>query len=238
MLLLSPFLNKLINKLNKRNFQKVLVICLFIPIYAQYSEYNPVCDVVTFSYVYLLISYIKKYGSKLVDKLSNKPWYILTIIIVVASIFISNALLDKSVPLKVISYLISQTFGKIIRHSNIMLITSILIFFNVLNKKPSYNKKINKISSYCLGIYLFHENAFFNMPLVPWAFVKAFNYWGFMSIDVFFPISFLSIVILVFIFGAIIEAIRNYIIQKPFMSWVSKKYENNMNLIDNWFNSF
>ena len=91
--------------------------------------------------------------------------------------------------------------------SPIIIIQSIayFLFFETLNIK---NKIINSISSLTFGIYLFHENLYLKTIMNEKLNVKVFFYSKKL-------IPYLIIVsIIIFIVGAIIEAIRQYITSK------------------------
>lgn len=240
LLLLSPFMNKLLNKLSKNQMKKLLIVLIFVPIYAQFTRYlpNPLCDICSFIYIYLLVGYIRKYGSKLVEKYSQKPWYILLIIALLALIFLTNFLTGKGKILNTIGYIISQTIGNYKRHSIVILIIAILLVFNVLNKKPTYHKGINEIASHTLGVYLFHENLIYNLPLVTDVFLNLLIKIGIIKVDVLFPMRYLCLILSVFTFGILIETISYYCLQKPIMNFLSKKYEYKFKKINEWFNNF
>ena len=59
-----------------------------------------------------------------------------------------------------------------------------------------------------------------------------------MNFDILFPLRFILAVLVIFILGIILEAMRDFILQKPFMKFVSNKYGDKLKRIDNWFNTF
>lgn len=240
MLLLSPFLNKILNVLNKSQIQKLLLVFLFVPIYAQFGR-SAVCDVFRFLYVYLLIGYIKKYGSLIIEKYAKPRFYIFLIALVLLSKFVCYFFSGENSISKFTSMIIiilNNTFAKTGRHSIILLLISMLIFFHVLNKKPTFNNKVNKIASYCLGVYLFHENVVLGLPRTIGIIFGKLTSLGFLTADVLFPVKYAGIVVCVFIIGILCEWIRDCILQKPFMKYVSTKWTQKISRVDKWFNNF
>ena len=237
MLLLSPFLNKLLDTLSRTQVSKLLLAFIFVPIYAQFAN-SPVCDVFYFLYVYLLIGYIKKYGSQTLEKYAKARFYISLIALVILSKLALYALKGKSGVPKVISLILNHTLANTGRHSMIILLISLLIFFSVLRKKATCNKVVNKIAACCLGVYLFHENHLLELPnTLDKIFGKLTSY-GFLTADVLFPLRYAGAVLGVFVLGVILEWLRDRILQRPFMKYVSTKWEDKLCKLDNRFNSF
>lgn len=237
MLLAHPFLNKMLDKLNKLQIKKILIVFLFVLIYSQFST-SIVGDVFTFLYVYLLIGYIKKYGCHKLSKYAKPRFCILAITIVIAVRFLYFYLNKYNLFKNYFSMLLDSTIGCIGRHSIIILLLAMLIFFTVLNKKPTFNKIVNRVASCCLGVYIFHENGVFGFPNITNKLCTKLNSLGFMDANLLFPIKYIGVALILFIAGVILEFFRDLIIQRPFMKWFSNKFSYKLNKIDDWFNNF
>lgn len=236
LLLIFPFLNKLLNQLQRSQIKKVLIVFSFVPIYAQFFTSTVLCDVFCFAYVYLLVGYIKRYGSRIVEKYS-KPVYYISIIAAVLIVkvwmpFIPEAdAIDSAFVL-----MLESTLGATGRHSIILRVAAVLIFFSVIKKKPTYNKAVNIIASHTLGVYLFHESAVMILPNTLDFIIERLTAKGFLTADMWFPLRYIGAVAAVFAAGIVLEIIRNRFIQKPFMNWVSVKWQKEMEAVDCWFN--
>ncbi len=235
LLLLSPIFNKLLEVLQKSQVEKLLLIFIFVPVYAQYST-SAVCDVFRFAYVYLLIGYIKKYGSKTIEKYAKAPVYIFLILLVLVSKCVQYFLPSNKVFASICT-LLNRTVASTGRHSMIILIIAMLIFFDVLRRKPTYNRTVNHISSHCLGVYLFHENNLLGLPNTLDVIFRRSTSLGYLTLNSWFPVQFTGIVVCVFIVGILLEWLRELILQKPFMKYVSKKWTHKMEAVDAWFNT-
>ena len=233
MLLISPFLNKLFVMLKQHQLQKLLIVFMFVPIYAHFQT-NTITDIFYFAYVYLLVGYLKEYGFDV--KFIKKRYIIFLIVIVIGSKFLLRYFSGKGNIDVIVSLIVGKTIGYTGRHSMILLLLAFLIFFKVLSHKPTYNKVINKIASCCLGVYLFHENNVMKFPNVTDTFCQKVNSLGYMRADMFFPFKYIIIVLVLFIVGTILECVRTLVIQKPFMKWFSSKYSSRLAKIDDWLN--
>lgn len=231
MLIISPLMNQLLGYLEKSKIKKVLIIFAFIPVYAQFST-SIVCDIMYFSYFYLLVGYYKRYYMENAFE-RNESWIkivFLFIVILSSKFLIMN--LDESGMSGLLRRIVENTTALTDRHSLIIMILAWQIFSVARKRKPFYSKGINIVSGATFGVYLFHENPFFRA--VDHIFSKLTDL-GFIVDGKFFPIQFLASVVLVFTLGIIIEFIRERLIQKPFNYFLDKKYKEKLNIIDNWF---
>ncbi|MCE5187799.1 MAG: acyltransferase [Eubacteriales bacterium] len=230
--IMSPLLNKILGAVGKDNLAKILVLLIFVPVYAQFNT-SIVCDVFYFAYVYLLVGYIKKYGLRQLEKFAS----IKNVILVSISILLANLILYtngkiEAMPLRVVRFILSFTLASTGRHSMILLIDALLVFFSVLKLPVRYNKTINKMAACSLGIYLFQENSI--GPNILNTFISFLKSTGFITANAIFPLEYIAIVIVVFVAGLLVESVRSILIQEPTMRWLEKKYAKGMNRIDLW----
>lgn len=156
---ISPFLNKLIDNMNKKEHTYLLIISFFISCVWQFIYPHQSIGVVAgygliyFIFIYFLAAYVRNYDFLIKD--FNKNIYILFYFLLA----ITNGL---------VIYITEIAFGDIDRlyqyNSPIVLIISYCLFmyFKQLKIKSS---KINFVSKYVFGIYLVHEQSTFKRVL-------------------------------------------------------------------------
>ncbi len=232
MYVLSPLLNKLIVAVNKEDLKKILVLFAFIPVYAQFSP-TVISAVVYFVYVYLLIGYIKKYGMDRIEKYASIQFVVLTSIsIIAAKLILYTGGRLEGLPMELIRWLVSFTFAATGRHSMIILIDALLIFFWVLKMPARENKTINKMAGYTLGIYLFHESSI--EPNILDSSIANLQHAGYFTANAFFPLEYLALVTIVFFAGLLVEIVRSRIIQEPAMQGIESRFAKGLDRIDLW----
>lgn len=169
--ILSPFLNKLIEALNQKEFRKLLIISFILFSIIPYitndiTISNTGFTIVNFVYLYLIGAYFHKYPIR--ENIHFKNYSInkrrtilligaitlglLTFLLNIFAIFISGY---DSKTLQTIS---SYILGDITHYSSpIVIMQSIcyFLFFETLNIR---NSIINKISLSTIAIYLIHDN--------------------------------------------------------------------------------
>lgn len=158
--LLIPFINKLVENLNKKDFKIMLVILtvLMSVIRTVYSsnniyEANNGYGLAWFIYLYLLAGYIRLYYDKEIKKLYLFLGYIAIIIIQILIVTYSkkyNSTIFASYMNISLSY-----------NSFFILIESVLFFLlfkNINIKNNLINKLILCVSPLTLSVYLIHEN--------------------------------------------------------------------------------
>lgn len=227
MYLLTPFINRLINNMDKNNYKALLTILFvtisivptFIPIAKGFSNN-------VFIFVYLIAAYIKKYD---ITIFKNKNYRnILLSISIFLFIYLSQVICiflgSKIEMLKLgTSYLRTQ-------NSFFMIMLSIFIFmiFKNMNTKK-HSKFILLLSKASFGVYLFHDNPYFKGIL--WKDILKTEHFYYQNIIVLI-IHIIFSVILIYVIGTIIDMIREKMIEKPIM-----KIEK-INAICNKFDSY
>ena len=230
--LLSPLLNRFLNKVGKGTVERTLLLTIFIPIYAQFS-FNPVTDTLFFVYVYLLVGYIKRYGFKPLERFASfKSVALVTALVVLARLILYiNGRVDI-LPLKVIGGFLSYTLAVITRHSLILLVDALLLYFAVLKRPARHNKTINRFATFMLGVYLFHDNSM--GPNMLNGFLLVAQNAGLLAATAFFPLEYLAFIVFVFATGLLVEMIRFRLIQQPAMRWMETRFASGLNKIDRW----
>lgn len=235
MLLASPLLNRILNKASKAELQKGLLLFLFIPLLSPFGS-GAVNDIVYFCYVYVLIGYLKRYAQTSLHK-AAKPIYILLLSAVIVIARLVMCFDTTELPFDIFHNVLSVTFSHTERHSLVLLVDSILIFFWVASLKPRFHKIANGIASCTFGVYLFHGNFFASLPNTQNVFFQKLIDYGFIRASVLFPVQYLIATLLLFFLGTGLEYLRLIFIHKPVMKAVEKKFSAKFQRIDNWFNT-
>ena len=233
----SPFLNRLIEKMSKKEFQILLMICLIVfsvlptismqimvPIEKGHSLMSMV-------FMYLLGAYFCYYPiqkSRILKentRRKNQLLFLLGFIMFVTIHFLllcfGNILMTGGE--------ISQYFGETIQFSflsygNPFVIVSSLMYFFWFGTLKIKSKFINRVSSLTLGVYLIHDNPYMRQWLYPLlGFVK-----GKVYTSVFILGKVFLCAIMIFIVCAIIEWMRQLLFKGinhlKITKWVQKKW--------------
>lgn len=157
LLILSPFINKWIQSMDKKMHQDLLIVSIaiysFLPTFMKTTliGYNHLIWIIL---LYLLASYIRRYIDKEQLKLKRHCSFLL---IVASLIFISILLLDFIGSKFNISILLDNSTYFANQQSFLLMIMSIEIFLISL-RGNKVNKLINKISKATFAVYLIHDN--------------------------------------------------------------------------------
>ena len=163
MYILSPFLNKLINNMNKKEYQNlliILVICFSI-ISILPNEYtldsSEGYGIIWFICLYLIAGYIRIYD---IPKKLNKNFYFLLIYLIFAIILTTGMLTFDLLG----EYLGRGTLrAKFLQYNNILVLMesiALFMFFKQLNIKNIKTIKIVEfIAPLTLAVYLIHEQS-------------------------------------------------------------------------------
>lgn len=137
MVILSPFINKLIHVLNHREHLILIAILVFMQLELYgYVTYFPLSQIAWFITLYIIAGYLRKYPNKFLQS---------KLITGIASLVFCTVI--------AVTYMTGMT--------NIVCILtalSLFCFFNNLNIKT--NKFVNLISKTTFAIYLIHDNNF------------------------------------------------------------------------------
>ena len=151
-----PFINLMLEHLNRELYRKFLMVSLFIWSFAytfRATNYlGSDFSVDHFLFIYALGGYIRRYNIKI-----NRNWNtycILLTIVMISSVIILSL---GGAKLNINEAIIRATYFS--HATNIIdVLWATTIFCAVINYKPYYNKIINFISKSVLGIFLIHHN--------------------------------------------------------------------------------
>ena len=234
--ILSPYLNKLINSINKDDYKKMLFILLtifcviptFFGAIINNTEgllyYNRLIWLII---MYLIGAYIKRYKLPISNTL--KKSLILSTIsfgILLASILVIEKFdsIFNLIGVKEVAYLWTP-------NNIIMLLLSIGLFGVFENIKVPNNNIINKISSTTLGIYLLHDGV-----LAYWFWRFAFKNSTYQE-SPYLILQILKATFIIFVVGMIIDLVRQliekYTVNKILESKIFNELSNKVKRITN-----
>lgn len=155
--LFSPFLKIIIEKFEKQELKKCILLMCFIWTIIAIIPKNKVygSDFINFILLYMIGAYISKYEYKFFKNKRQRIIAMLTVIILMISIMIILECIATKIPF----------ISEHVRHFNalsspLVLVLTVLTFeiFKEIKMKP--NSLINIASTTILGIYLIHDNIF------------------------------------------------------------------------------
>ena len=200
----SPFINKFINSLNKKEHLNFIIISLFIfSILNMLTNQKYYCnELIQFIIFYSIGAYIKKYNQKYISKY-NKYIFICTSIILVLSAVIFDVIGTK---IEIFSTHSTYFFSR----TSIMSIIFAVTLFNMFIHRKSFSSKfLNIFSSLVLGVYLISDNEYVRKIL--WTdILKVSNYVNSHALI----LHMIGSLIFVFIVCIIIEFIRKNTIER------------------------
>lgn len=234
---LSPFMNKLIQVLNKRDYFKLLfvltIILSIIPFVTNNYEFsNNGYTLYSFIYLYLMGAFFKKYSinkSYIFRRCSKQLLQIILICIFVFSLLINLNLYYSALYLKDFNSVFSKMFSgykySLLYYSNPLVIIQSISFFLFFETLSIKSKFINKISSLTLGIYLISDNSLVRGYIYRFLMVDNGTIYSYK-----FYFYVLGITILIFVVCAFIEWLRQllfkFIGNRKIMISLKDKYNN------------
>ncbi len=154
LILVSPFLQKLLDW-DRDNLKKLIIVLTFmIPVYftIHFSKTNLLNAVLYFMYVFLCIGYYKKY---LINKIKFNPKIFLTLGLMLYITIVSIKFYAFSNNLTIVSKISNAYLNNFITIPNIIIAFSIFYYFSKLD--IGKNKIINTIAKPTLAVYIIHQ---------------------------------------------------------------------------------
>lgn len=162
--LLSPFLNLLIDKLNKKRYQQLIcllgVVFLIVPnIFRNVSVSTENVDgggtVFILIIIYLIGGYFRKYSEDFTKRYMKRyvTWFIISLLMMIVSIYVINLFKNNSIGL-FNHYRSYGLFLKVSSPFQAVCACSFFLIFKNINIKT--NKLINFVASSTFAIYLIH----------------------------------------------------------------------------------
>lgn len=222
--IMTPFLNILINNLNKKDFERLIIMLLVLfsllptltPMFEmtyRTSWLTGVNSLPIFILLYFIGAYVKKYDYRIFIK---NIYHLALSIGLCICLFISMLSIKYFIDL---NYLGEFYFVWGMEKTPIVLTAiSIFLYFKELNIK--YNKYINIAASTVFGIYLLHTNIEFSQYIFKTIFNNSRTYYSYLLLP-----QLILAVILIMSSGIIVDRIRMLVFEKPIMIYVEKWLE-------------
>ena len=169
---LSPFLNKFIASLDKKYYQKLLLVLFVLFSLIPYFTGNQAFDntgytLYNFIFLYFIGAYLRKYPiskSYLFRRCSKNLLRIILAFIFICCI-INNYLISRtSMSLlnanSLINEVASNFINMSIKYSNPLVIIQAISFFLLFETFTIKSKIINRIAKLTLGVYMIHDNKY------------------------------------------------------------------------------
>lgn len=222
--LLHPIINRAIITLDKQTFKTILIILILwriiIPTFSPTDWLDFSNELLRFITAYMIWGYIRLHTTLNHDNTKKHltQWISFFIITFLINILISTieAKSPINLPNRIHNIISVRT-----PYSLTILPSSIYLFTGFIQLKLKYNKYINIIASTTFWIYLIHEHPLIKNILRH----RRINLRDYENLIIIIFYSVL-IVIIIFISCAIIDLIRQYTIEKPFLILINKYIEN------------
>lgn len=204
--LLSPFINKFLNDLIKKDYLKYLLLLLvlfsILPTFTKMNFYGN--EIIQFILFYSLGAFFKKYPDNI---FKNKKFNWLTLVISVILLLLSVVVIDMLENYYSFDYIDSIYFFS--RNSSLAILFSVSFFNLFINKKMYYSKFINTLSSLVFGIYLLSDHNI----------VRKFLWFDLLNnakyvLSNYFILHFIFSILLVFIICGIVEFVRKNTLER------------------------
>ena len=218
---LSPFLNKIINNVTKKEFQKLLLILFILlsllPFITKQEEFaNNGSNIISFIMLYFMGAYLSKFPirkEKVLKNISNFKYKMILLVIIFLMIVI-NLLYWKFADYfdgsanNFISYLCDVYKNSHLLYNNPVIIIQSICYFLLFSTFNFKNRFINNISPLMFGIYLIHDNRNMRVKIYDWLNVTSSDYYGSVNLLLYIFIT----AIFIFVVGALIEFVRQKIV--------------------------
>lgn len=232
---LSPFINKLINNIKRREYQKLLLVGFIIfsiipSVTAGEFFTNSGYTLYNFIYLYLVGAYLRKYplDKSYIFKIFSKELYqVILVIIFFLCVFINYAIFYYGKQLNginsVFDFLANSIDASALAYSSPIIIIQSIVYFSFFTSLNFKSKFVNKCSNLMLGVYFIHENNYIRSNLYNWLGIVT----GPTNSVSFIPYVFLMAIV-IFVSCAVIEFLRQllfkFIATRKIAVKIRKKY--------------
>lgn len=234
---LMPFINRYVNKVNKEQYQKLLVILFFLcvglysimysSITYSMNESLPLSNIIFYILVYLIGGYIRLYGIEKIENISCKRTigYTLLIFCVFTIFLIVSEIIDYKY-----NKLGNVLFWYTRSNSIFVYILSILTFYSFKKIELKEIKIINLLASSCFGIYLIQSHTFIAGKKL----YKDIIHTEYFVKSPLLIVQAIASIIVIYFIGGCIDLVRQKVIEDKIIK--IKKFDSFFNKIDKLFN--
>ena len=231
LMVLYPFVNRLIKTLSKNSFRVLLAIMLlFWSVIPTFSSATYGCSYLMWMVtLYMVAGYIKLYPE---DFQKGKVFYRRVMFILWGLSFASAVVLDVlGLKYEVCARYATHFSG--MQHINIVVIAICLFltFRDVKIENPSTGSVINVIAGTTFGVYLIHDNPFLSM----WIWKQLFRNAEYIN-EWWFVVASIGEVIAIFAACMVIEFARQNLLEKWYMKGINKLLEKPQKFLDDIMN--
>lgn len=231
LMVLYPFVNKLIKTLSKNSFRVLLAILLFFwSIIPTFTTATYGCNYLLWMItLYMIAGYIKLFPE---DFQKGKPFYRSVMLIIWGLSFASAVVLDiLGLKYEVCARYATHFSG--MQHINIVIIAIclFLVFRDVKVENTLSSKMINAVAATTFGIYLIHDHPL----LCRWIWKQLFRNAEYIN-EWWFVLASIGEVIAIFAACMIIEFARQNLLEKWYMKGINKLLEKPQKFLDDIMN--
>ncbi len=212
--IIHPFINILINKLDKQKFQKLLIMLLvlwcIIPTFTSSSYQSN--SLLWFVSLYCVAGYVRIFG--LNNVFTSKRYLVFWIILSSLRYLSSVVLILIGTKISFVSNYALFFYGT---QSILTFLSALALFMYFVKKDIGYHKWINFVATATFGVYLIHDNSIVR----PFLWLTIFKNAQYQDSLVLIPYS-VAVVCVVYVCCTLIDLGRKQFIEKPYMSLVNK----------------
>lgn len=222
--LFIPFLNVLVNNLNRRQHAILIALMLlifsFVPFIPKILEIenNPIC---WFTALYVIASYIRKYPDTIHKSTSALFWCIITLILVTIAMMSVVLILWLGYKLNTT---LPQYYMVVDSDKPLALLIAVSSFLWFKNIKMGYSRIINILGAASFGVLLIHSGS---SAMMTWLWKDTIDCVGHYSLPLWQLLLYSTgCVLSIYTVCAAIDYTRLKILEEPFFKWYDFKFAN------------
>lgn len=230
---LTPFINKFIETLSKKNHQKLLMLLLvlfsIIPtITGGWTFDNNGYTLYNFVFLYLIGAYLRKYPLKemyIFKPMSKRLYQIFMIMVFISTCILNFVLTNYIDKISNVNSILGELNNYIGRastaYSNPFVIIQTIAYFEFFGTLNIKSKVINKIASLTLGVYMIHDNSFIRANVYNWLKINNGPVYSYKFIIYIFIIA-----VVIYVACSLIEYLRKLLFSFIYKLKISEKVRN------------
>ena len=213
-----PFLNALIQHIDKKKHLRLILLCLFIYMFVLYLPQGGVRMnyVSWFIVLYFISSYIRLYPETIYKSDSAKAWgwlSVMALLLAIGSVMVTLWRNDVYNRTHVIYWLVSDS------NAILALLVGVTTFMFFKNIKLPYSKFINAVGATTFGVLLIHAHS---DVMRQWLWRDTVDCVGHYA-DTYYYLYAPAAVLCIFTVCSVIDYIRIHTLEKWFFAWYDRK---------------
>jgi len=216
LMLLAPFLNRLIQGLDRANYRRLLIVCtVLISLPGFFRVGYAIPNMTLMLYLYLLAGYLRLHP----EPLFERKWLALGVsvgsyLLMWGYTLVYGRLLPK---LPLLRFMPKQIFSP--GNSVPALLCALGLFLFFKNLKVKGNRAVNLIASGAFGVYLLHDHS---ARVREWLWLETFDARPFLARPVALVWHILWVTLAIFAVGVLIDLFRQYALERPLFRLLDK----------------